>query len=203
MVVAALGVVIALTMAGAIIVSNRPAGGADTNGGKVALETYTSALQSMLDGLGSPGQAMASAPLFVTDEADARKLAAKAHGWESKIVKTEAQAATVQPGPKVVASYQVVTQATHLFLTAAKTYQLTPDVAPGAQGDLLRRAAEQRDEANILWQTGVGLLDQERAGAGLGPSGLQSPVPSAAPSASPPGSPSPSSSGTPQGGKNG
>ncbi|CAN5703554.1 hypothetical protein BH18ACT15_BH18ACT15_15250 [soil metagenome] len=200
--VAALGVVTALAMTGAIVVSNRPAGDTSSNTDKVALETYTSSLQSLLEQLGPTGEAMASAPLTITKETDARKLAADARGWEAKIVRAEAQAATAQPGPQVVASYQVVTQATHLFLTAAKTYQLAPDVETGAQGDLLRRAGEQRDQANLLWQTGVGLLDQERAKAGLGPSGLQSPVPAPASSPSAPaGSQSPS--GKPKGDKNG
>jgi hypothetical protein len=188
MVVAALGVVIALVMAGAVILSNRPSGASHSDGGKEALETYTASLQSQLERLGPVGKEMADAPREISDETDARSVAAKARSWERRIERAKAEAAAVQPGPQAVASYQVVTQAIVLLGSAAKTCQLAPDVDPKAQSELLQGAAEQRDEANLLWQTGVGLLDQERAKAGLGPSGLQAPVPAAAPAGSSPSS---------------
>ncbi len=187
MAVAALAGLIVLSLIVAAVLANRTSAPASSTGQQQgALETYTSSIADLLQVAAPTAGQMAAAPANAGDPG-VGQLAGSSKKWDAKLADAEKNAGQVFPVPQVVTAQRLFSESIHLFSSAAKTYGLVPTVPASARGPLLQRAADQRDQANFIWQAGVELLDKQRALAKLGPSGLAAPIPAqpAAPSPQP------------------
>jgi hypothetical protein len=94
----------------------------------------------------------------------------------------------------------LLSQSIRTYVTAAQTFQASSTLDEAAQPQLLVLAAGQREQALELWSLAVTDLEEERADAGMEPSGLQPPAQASV--APPPGTSPPAGSGDGGGGGN-
>ena len=97
--------------------------------------------------------------------------------WIEEIEAAGARAQTLAPPEDLVPAGQVLQQSFLLYGSAAKTYALVPGEDNNKrQNELIQRATDQRDQAGRLMVAALGILDEARDAAELGPAGIQAPA---------------------------
>jgi hypothetical protein len=144
------------------------------------LRSYTEQLREVRQSVQETAGAM-SAVLPSPEAAEVEALAENVEGWSEALGEAEAQLAPVPTPPGTEAAHRTFIQAISAFRTAAQTYALVPEVRGEARAEVMARAAEMRDLAASMWQSGVEALDRERFDAELDASRLDLPPPQAFP----------------------
>lgn len=143
-----------------------------------ALETYTTSLRGSLEGA---TETVTEMNLVVTaprgDELD--DLAEDAEGWIESLRGVQTEVVQIFPSREIEPVNQLFNEALSLYISAAQTFALVPEVGGDTRVQLFSRGADQRDTASALWASAVGVLDQMRRDHGLGASGIRPPVPAA------------------------
>ena len=140
-----------------------------------AVETYSSDVRGLLQAVRGPAGAMTEVPPTPPKKKPYATLAKDADGWIKSL--QEAQAKLPPAPPEALANANALFgQSLQMFVTAARTYMLVPDVTEEkAQTELVARASEQRSHADAIWISAVGFLDEELIEQGGTASGLGSP----------------------------
>lgn len=138
-----------------------------------ALADYSGEIRSLLQDLTGPAGAMAGAP--ATADEGLGRLAKDARRWQQAFVEAQGRAAGIVAPRGAQAPHNAFQQSLRLYGSAAATYGLAPDAGKVTE-EILQRAADQRDQAGALWQSGIDALDAVRADEGMSPSGLRSPA---------------------------
>ena len=97
--------------------------------------------------------------------------------WIEELEAAGARAQTLAPPEDLAPAGQILQQSLLLYRSAAKTYALVPGEDNNKrQNELIQRATDQRDQAGRLMVAALGILDEARDAAEMGPSGIQAPV---------------------------
>ena len=172
---AVLGIVIVALVGGtfAAIASTRGDDGADARAD--ALDRYSGEVRGVLQSLRPAASDMTTAPTSVS-EPDARQaLGERAASWKSTIDGAHTKLSRVLSPAAAQSAHGLFLQSAQIYLAAAKTYALAAEVEGVVADRVMARAAEQRDQAGVLWQSATLLLDEQRAEADLEASGLTPP----------------------------
>ena len=140
-----------------------------------ALDRYTGEVRGVLQSLRPAASDMSSAPTSV-GESDARKaLGDRAVSWRQTIEGAHTNLSQLLSPGAAQSAHGLFLQSAQIYLGAAKTYALATEIEGDAADKVLARAAEQRDQGGLLWQSATVLLDEERVEAELEVSGLTPP----------------------------
>ena len=183
-------VVVALVVVAAWVAVTRAQSRAeDLERVQAAVDSYTDEVRGVLQTVRAPAQDMAEIP----SEADPRTLervADEVPSWLEALTRARAAAGRLAPTPATANANRLFVQSIDLYLAAAETYALVGEVDREFAGDVLTRAAEQRDAAANVWSSATTAVDTERARIDLGASGLGVPsAPTSAPQPALPGAP--------------
>ena len=97
--------------------------------------------------------------------------------WIEELDTAGARVQTLAPPEDLAPAGQVLQQSFLLYGSAAKTYALVPGEDNNKrQNELIQRATDQRDQAGRLMVAALGILDEARDAAEMGPSGIQAPA---------------------------
>jgi hypothetical protein len=184
----AVAAIVAVALVGGIVAAiiGARSGAGDLERRQGSLRNFTGEVRVVLQELRTAAGAMSEAP--VTPEgADLDELRENARLWARTIQSAQGRLVSIAPARGTAVAQRLFAQSAQLYASAATTYGLVDRAGAAVSDDLLRRAAEQRDQASGIWQTATELLDAERRAADLGPSALSPPsVPGAAAPAPPP-----------------
>lgn len=157
---------------------------AETDTRQSALESYVQDVRAPLELASSPASQMSQ--LTSPPRGDALDtLTEDAAGWVSELQEAQTQLAQIFPEQGVEGVNQLFNEALGFYISSANTFATLPDISEGAvRQQVFTQAATVRDTAHAVFQSAITVLDQIRADADLGSSGLRPPVtPGQAPAA--------------------
>jgi hypothetical protein len=138
------------------------------------LEDYTADVRGPLQNANPPATEMAAVTAETSGE-DLEGLASDAEGWITSFQEAQTQLTQVFPAPPADSVQQLFNEALGLYISAAQTMALLPDIEGAARDEVFTRATVQRDTANALFQSAISVLDGFRSEKELRASGLSAP----------------------------
>jgi hypothetical protein len=168
--------IVAVALVGGIVaaVVGARSGAGDLERRQSSLRTFTGEVRVVLQELKVAAGAMSDAPV-TAEGARLDELRQNARVWVRTIQAAEGRLVGIAPARGAEIAQRLFAQSTQLYASAANTYGLVDRAGAAVSDDLLRRAAEQRDQASGIWQTATEVLDAERRAVDLGPSALSPP----------------------------
>lgn len=163
------------------------------------LENFTDQVRKLRAQITQPASQMSQAALSPRQEGF-DELGKDARGWTRTLGQAIGVASSLESPEALSTSAQLLSQSIRTYVTAAQTFEAVSTLDQASQPQLLVLAAGQREQALEMWNLAVTDLEEERADAGMEPSGLQPP---AQPSVAPPPGTSPPTGGTGDGGGGG
>jgi hypothetical protein len=140
------------------------------------LDTYTNEIRGVLQPLAVPAGEMASVPPQAT-EGVVKDLEETTKRWRTSLSSAEQSLTSIVPDRDVEEIHSLVGAAITGYLSAVDTYGLVIETEEAdIQTQLLLRATAQREQAGAVVDAAIGILDQLRGDADLGPSGLRAPA---------------------------
>jgi hypothetical protein len=153
------------------------------------LRTYTGVVGDLVASLQPTVPEMLGAPFNTANKELIAELKESVPKWSEDIELAAAKTQTLAPPENLQRSSVVIQQAFMLYRSAVLTYKLVPaEDDEGRQQKLIERANDQRDLAGQSLTAALGMIDDERAAAEMGPSAIQPPstMTPILPTASPP-----------------
>lgn len=144
-----------------------------------ALDGYTGQVRTLLQALTSPVGEMVAAGSIPTDELEQR-----AKSWDEGFSAAQTALSQTNPPPELQPVNALLLRSILMYVQAADTYELVPEVTRPAQKKLLTQASIQVQNADAVFAGAIAVLDAAREDAELRLSGLESPS-AAAPPAGP------------------
>lgn len=163
------------------------------------LENFTDQVRDLRAQITQPASQMSQAALSPRQEGF-DELGKDARGWARSLGRALGAASSLESPEALSTSAALLSQSIRTYVTAAQTFEATSSLDEAAQPQLLVLAAGQREQALELWNLAVTDLEEERADAGMEPSGLRPPAQASV--APPPGTSPPAGSGDGGGGGN-
>ena len=155
------------------------------------LRDLTTDVSDLVATVQEPVREMLGAAFNTSDPDAIEALTDSTDKWIEELEAAGARAQTLAPPEDLAPTGQILQQSFLLYGSAAKTYALVPGEDNNKrQNELIQRATDQRDQAGRLMVAALGILDEARDAAEMGPSGIQAPaamapiLPSPAPSPS-------------------
>lgn len=145
-----------------------------------ALDAYTGQVRVLLQALTPPVGEMTGANTIPPDD-----LAATAKSWDKGFSAAQSSLSQANPPSALQPVNGLLLRSILMYVQAADTYELVPEVTGAARDQLLTQAGVQVQNADAVFAGAIAVLDEARAEADLSGSGLSSPSESAAPA--PPG----------------
>jgi uncharacterized membrane protein YgcG len=172
----AVAAIVAVALIGGIVAAivGARSGAGDLERRQGSLRTFTGEVRTVLQQLRIPAGAMSEAPV-TAEETELDQLRENAGEWTRTIQTAHGRLLGIPPARGAEVAQRLFAQSAQLYAGAAGTYALVDRAGAAVRDDLLRRAAEQRDQALGIWQTATEVLDEERRAAELGPSALSPP----------------------------
>lgn len=141
------------------------------------LRDLTTDVSDLVATIQEPVRAMLGAAFNSSNPDAIEALTDSTDRWIEEIETAGARAQTLAPPEDLASAGQVLQQSFLLYGSAAKTYALVPGEDNNKrQNELLQRATDQRDQAGRLMVAALGILDDARDAAEMGPSGIQAPA---------------------------
>ena len=141
-----------------------------------ALDTYTGQVRTVLQTLTPPVGEMAGASTIPPEE-----LAATAKAWDKGFSGAQKALSQANPPTDVQPVNALLLRSILMYVQAADTYELVPELEGDAREKLLSQAGVQVQNADAVFASAVAVLDQARLDADLSASNLESPSTSAPP----------------------
>ena len=172
------GGIAALAVVGLIVwaVTNQSSEASKLEQRQEALDTYTGQVRTVLQSLTSPVGQLAGASSIPTDE-----LTATAKEWDSGFSGAQKALSQANPPGDVQPVNELLLRSILMYVQAADSYELAPELPGEAREKLLSQAGVQVQNADAVFASAIAVLDQARADADLSASGLASPGSSAPP----------------------
>jgi hypothetical protein len=166
--------IVTVVVAGALIfVTVGPSNeSSEARGG--AIESYTGSIRTVEQSLKAATEAMSQVPRQLSAKA-AAKLGNDAAPWIKTVAAAEVRITALTPPAGSQSYHRLFLQATQLYGTAAATFGSAAKAAGDGRTRLVAAAAELRDQAGGVWQSGIEVLDEVRRDVGLDASGLEPP----------------------------
>lgn len=153
---------------------------------RARIDGYTNDLRGLIQSLDPPVGEMAAVPLEPTADV-VETLEEAPDRWIEQLTEVEQTGLQITPPAEAQNIHPLFGQMISLYKSAASTYKLVPRAEPRLQRQLLRRAAETRDQATGVFFGALSLLDEQRRELDMGTARLE-----------PPGAPAPQATPAPQ-----
>lgn len=141
------------------------------------LRQYTSEVAEHVGKVQDTIREMLGAPFNTANPEGLAALAESTDRWIEELEATGALIQEVVPPDDLVAANVTLQQSFQIYSTSAKIYALVPDEDENKKiQSLLDRAAEVRSQAGVIMSGALGMLDEARGEADLGPSDIDVPA---------------------------
>ena len=174
--------VVALAIIGTLawVASNQRNDARELEERQAALDEYTGQVRTVLQALAGPvGEMTTSAPSLPPAQ-----LAAKVKQWNEGFSAAQTALSQTNPPPELQPVNALLLRSILMYVSAADTYELVPDVDGPGQKKLVTQAGIQVQNADGVFVGAIAVLDTAREEAELRISGLEAPS-AAAPPAGP------------------
>jgi hypothetical protein len=142
---------------------------------RAAIDDYTGQVRTLLQEVSGPASQMGAWP----PEPSARELKSLPDAitrWKNALKTARNGADVLQPPESLRPVNMLFVHSIVEYLSAVETFEVAARLDGAARLLVLETAADDRNRATALWTTGVALLDQARADAGLSASNIGSPL---------------------------
>jgi hypothetical protein len=164
------------------VVANARSNSAELATRREAIEDYAGEVRGVLQRVSPAATEMAG--IVSRDDAEALEtIREDAASWRTAFEESHVDMNQIVPAGGVDTAHGLFLESLLLYRSAARTYELAPDVGGESVTPLLERAADQRSRAEAVWGSAIGIVDAELAEVGGDPSGLRPPSTAQAPAA--------------------
>jgi hypothetical protein len=157
------------------------------------IEAYTERVRAFGGEIADPATQMSLVPPQVAGDI-LPQIRRQSTDWIETLKNSRGEAAQLEPPSGFADVSRLFTETVLLYQSAAETYLLATNTRGNTQVALLQKAADQRDRANTIFTSAVGIIDEQRADEGMDASGIGNPAQLGAPP-----EPAPSPTATPEG----
>lgn len=141
------------------------------------LREYTSEVGGYVGQIQETVREMLGAPFNTANPEALAALDESTERWVRSLEETGAVVQSLVPPEDLVPANVTLQQAFLMYGSAAKIYALIPDEDSNKRiQDLIDRAAEVREQAGVVMGSALGMLEQARREAELGPTGIDVPA---------------------------